>query len=85
MVLDLARVVKAFSLDYDLVEYIDSFESGTRSDHVNWALRSYFFSNAGDSIYMMTVARDYYRDELAKQQGVKYHLVELFKALFRVR
>ena len=81
----MAKVVKAFSIDHDLVEYIDSFESGTRSEHVNWALRSYFFSNAGDSIYMMTVARDYYRDELAKQQGVKHHLVGLFKALFRVR
>ena len=77
----MAKVVKAFSLDPELARYIDQFPSGTKSEHVNWALRSYFFSNAGDSIYMMTVARDYYRNELAKQQGFKHHLAGLLRCL----
>ena len=81
----MAKVVKAFSIDPDLAEYIDSWESGTRSEHVNWALRAYFFSSAADEIYSIKCARDYWRGEALKNGGVKHHLVGLFKALFRVR
>ena len=81
----MARVVKAFSLDYDLVQYIDGFESGTRSDHVNWALRSYFFSDAGGEIDYQRALAELWKDKALSNGGVKYHLVGLFKALFRVR
>lgn len=81
----MAKVVKAFSIDHDLVEYIDSFESGTRSEHVNWALRSYFFSPAGGEIEFQRDLAAMWRDKALSNGGVKHHLVGLFKALFRVR
>ena len=81
----MARVVKAFSLDYDLAQYIDGFESGTRSDHVNWALRSYFFSQPGEEIEYQRALAELWKDKATSNRGVKHHLVGFFKALFRVR
>ena len=81
----MARVVKAFSLDYDLAQYIDGFESGTRSDHVNWALRSYFFSQPGEEIEYQRALAELWKDKATSNGGVKHHLVGFFKALFRVR
>ena len=43
----MAKVVKAFSLDPDVARFIDKFPNGKKSDEVNWALRSYFFSEYG--------------------------------------
>lgn len=79
------KVVKAFSIDLDLVEYIDSFPSGTRSEHVNWALRSYFFSVAGGEIDYQKAVAEIWKDKALAKGGVKHHLRGLFKALFRVR
>lgn len=81
----MAKVVKAFSVDHDVAQYIDDFPIGTRSEHVNWALRSYFFSTATESIDMITVSRDYWKRVALNNGGVKHHLVGFFKALFRVR
>lgn len=75
------KVVKAFSVDSDVAQYIDEFPTGTRSEHVNWALRSYFFSTAADTVEMLRVSRDYYRGELLKQGGVMHHLRGLFRAI----
>ena len=84
----MAKVVKAFSLDPEVARYIDDFPNGTRSDNVNWALRSYFFSKYGEQIEYWKDAEAYWRkkciDNIGKG-GVKHHLVGLFKALFRVR
>jgi hypothetical protein len=81
----MARVVKAFSLDYDLAQYIDGFDSGTRSEHVNWALRNYFFSSAAEEIDYQRSLAELWKDKALNNGGVKHHLVGLFKALFRVR
>jgi len=77
----MAKVVKAFSIDLDLVEYIDSFPSGTRSEHVNWALRSYFFSDAGGEIDYQKALAELWRNKYLSKGGVKHHLVELLKCL----
>jgi hypothetical protein len=79
----MAKVVKAFSVDYDLAQYIDSFPAGTRSEHVNWALRSYFFSTAGGEIDYQRALADMWKDKALSRGGVKHHLKELLKALFR--
>lgn len=75
------KVVKAFSIDLDLVEYIDSFPSGTRSEHVNWALRSYFFSDAGGEIDYQKALAELWKDKALARGGVKHHLVELLRCL----
>lgn len=84
----MAKVVKAFSVDPDVAKYIDEFPAGTRSEHVNWALRSYFFSKYGEQIEYYKEGESYWRKKYLddrKSSGVKYHLAGLFKALFRVR
>ena len=77
----MAKVVKAFSIDHDLVQYIDTFPSGTRSEHVNWALRSYFFSDAGGEIDYQRALAELWKDKALARGGVKHHLVELLKCL----
>jgi hypothetical protein len=81
----LAKVVKAFSLDPDVARHIDRFPTGKKSDEVNWALRSYFFSKYGDQIDALRESRDYWMQKNSSRGGVKHHLVGLFKALFQVR
>jgi len=81
----MAKVVKAFSLDPDVARYIDRFPAGKKSEEVNWALRSYFFTEYGQTIQVLKESREYWMDKHASKQGVKYHAQELFKALFRVR
>jgi hypothetical protein len=81
----MAKVVKAFSLDPDVARHIDKFPNGKKSDEVNWALRSYFFSKYGEQIDALKESRDYWMTKDVSNQGVKHHLRELFKALFRVR
>ena len=81
----MTKVVKAFSVDPDVARYIDEFPAGTRSEHVNWALRSYFFSKYGEQIEYWKDAESYWRKkhlESIDKQGVKHHLVGLFRALF---
>lgn len=77
----MAKVVKAFSLDPEVARYIDSFPNGTRSDHVNWALRSYFFSDYGQQIQALKESREYWMDKHASNGGVKHHLAGLLKCL----
>lgn len=77
----MAKVVKAFSLDLDLVEYIDGFESGTKSEHVNWALRSYFFSPAGGEIEFQRDLATMWREKALSNGGVKHHLAGLLRCL----
>ena len=77
----MAKVVKAFSLDPEVARHIDQFESGTRSDEVNWALRSYFFSKYGDQIDSLKESRDYWMQRCISQGGVKHHLEELLRCL----
>tara|TARA_R100001443_G_scaffold28290_1_gene41442 strand:- start:788 stop:1033 length:246 start_codon:yes stop_codon:yes gene_type:complete len=79
----MAKVVKAFSLDPDVARFIDKFPNGKKSDEVNWALRSYFFSEYGQQIQVLKESREYWMDKHSNKQGVKHHLRELFKALFR--
>ena len=83
----MAKVVKAFSLDPEVARYIDDFPSGTRSDNVNWALRSYFFSKYGEQIDYWKDAEKYWRDRCLSQGGVKHHLAGLLRCLnpFRPR
>lgn len=84
----MAKVVKAFSIDHDVAKYIDDFPIGTRSEHVNWALRSYFFSMYGEEIDFQKALADMWKEKALgsiDRGGVKHHLVGLFKALFRVR
>ncbi len=81
----MAKVVKAFSLDSDVAKHIDRFENGKKSDEVNWALRSYFFSKYGEQIDSLKESRDYWMQTCLSQGGVKHHLRGLFRALFRVR
>ena len=81
----MAKVIKAFSLDPDIARHIDKFPNGKKSDEVNWALRSYFFTEYGHTIQVLKESREYWMDKHASKQGVKYHLREFFKALFRVR
>lgn len=80
----MAKVVKAFSVDPEVAKYIDDFPNGTRSEHVNWALRSYFFSKYGEQIEYWKDAESYWRKkhlESITNQGVKYHLVGLLRCL----
>lgn len=77
----MAKVVKAFSIDLDLVEYIDSFPAGTRSEHVNWALRSYFFSSGGEEIEYQRTLASMWKDKALSKGGVKHHLVGLLRAI----
>ena len=81
----MVKVTTAYSLDHDLVEYIAGFPSGTRSEHVNWALRSYFFSTAIQEIDYQRALAELWKEKALSNGGVKHHLVGLFKALFRVR
>ena len=81
----MAKVIKAFSLDPDIARHIDKFPNGKKSDEVNWALRSYFFTEYGHTIQVLKESRKYWMDKHASKEGVKYHARELFKALFRVR
>lgn len=88
----MAKVVKAFSLDPDVARYIDRFPAGKKSEEVNWALRSYFFTEYGQTIQTLKESREYWMEKHlnekrkhSNKQGVKHHLRELFKALFRVR
>lgn len=81
----MAKVVKAFSVDSDLARYIDEFPAGTRSEHVNWALRAYFFSSGGEEIEFQRDLASMWKDKALSEEGVKHHLVGFFKALFRVR
>jgi hypothetical protein len=84
----MAKVVKAFSLDPEVARYIDQFENGTRSDNVNWALRSYFFSKYGEQIENLKESRAYWMERCLSEGGVKHHLAGLLRAiraLFRVR
>tara|TARA_Y100000401_G_C8321873_1_gene225817 strand:+ start:2325 stop:2600 length:276 start_codon:yes stop_codon:yes gene_type:complete len=80
----MAKVVKAFSLDPEVARYIDQFENGTRSDNVNWALRSYFFSKYGEQIEALKESRAYWMNKCLSKGGVKHHLVELLRAIFRL-
>ena len=84
----MAKVIKAFSLDPDIARHIDKFPNGKKSDEVNWALRSYFFSEYGQQIQVLRESREYWMAKNASKQGVKHHLAGLLraiKALFRVR
>jgi len=81
VVLDLAKVVKAFSLDPEVARYIDQFPNGTRSDNVNWALRSYFFSKYGEQIEALKESRSYWMNKCLNRGGVKHHLGELLRCL----
>lgn len=81
----MAKVVKAFSIDPDVARHIEKFPTGTRSDNVNWALRSYFFSPYGETIDALKESRSYWMEKSLSNGGVKHHLRGLFKALFRVR
>ena len=78
----MAKVVKAFSLDPEVAKYIDRFPSGKKSDEVNWALRSYFFSEYGQTIQALKESREYWMDKHASQRGVKHHLAGLWKAIW---
>ncbi len=78
----MVKVTTAYSLDHDLVEYIGSFPSGTRSEHVNWALRSYFFSQAGEEIEYQKALAELWRDKALSNGGVKHHLRELLRAIW---
>ena len=77
----MAKVVKAFSLDPEVARYIDEFPNGTRSDHVNWALRSYFFSKYGEQIDYWKDAEKYWREKCLSKGGVKHHFRELLRAI----
>ena len=77
----MAKVVKAFSIDHDLVQYIDDFPAGTRSEHVNWALRSYFFSDASGEIEYQRALANIWKDKALSNGGVKHHLVGLLRCL----
>ena len=84
-----AKVVKAFSLDPDVARHIDRFENGKKSDEVNWALRSYFFSRYGEQIKALQESRDRWKKsrDIWKQRclsnrGVLHHLAELLRAIF---
>lgn len=77
----MAKVVKAFSVDSDLATYIDEFPSGTRSEHVNWALRSYFFSDAGGEIEFQKDLAQLWKDKATSNRGVKHHLRGLLRAI----
>ena len=82
----MAKVVKAFSLDPDVARYIDKFPNGKKSDEVNWALRSYFFSEYGQTIQVLKESREYWMDKHASNRGVKHHLRELLRAVwFKLR
>ena len=77
------KVVKAFSVDYKVAEYIDSFPAGTRSEHVNWALKSYFFSQAGEELDYQRALVEMWKDKALSKQGVKYHLGQILRIIFR--
>ncbi len=79
----MAKVVKAFSLDPDVANYIDKFPNGKKSDEVNWALRSYFFSEYGHTIQVLKDSREYWMNKHASKQGVKHHLAGLLKAIWQ--
>ena len=80
----MAKVTKAYSIDSEVARHIDQFESGTRSDNVNWALRSYFFSKYGEQIDSLKESRDYWMKKCLSKGGVKHHLVELLRSIFRL-
>ena len=80
----MAKVVKAFSLDPEVARYIDEFPAGARSDNVNWALRSYFFSKYGEQIEYWKEGESYWRKKYLNdrdKQGVKHHLLGLLRCL----
>ena len=77
----MAKVVKAFSLDPDVAKHIDKFPNGKKSDEVNWALRSYFFSEYGHTIQALKESREYWMAKHASNGGVKHHLVGLLRCL----
>lgn len=80
----MAKVVKAFSVDPEVARYIDDFPNGTRSEHVNWALRSYFFSKYGEQIEYYKEGEQYWRKkhlESIGKQGFKHHLAGLLRCL----
>jgi hypothetical protein len=77
----MAKVVKAFSLDPELARYIDQFPSGTKSEHVNWALRSYFLSAAGEEIEFQRDLATMWREKALSNGGVKHHLAGLLRCL----
>lgn len=77
----MAKVVKAFSVDSDLAAYIDEFPTGTRSEHVNWALRSYFFSTASQEIDYQRSLAQLWKDKALSNGGVKHHLAGLLRCL----
>ena len=78
----MAKVVKAFSLDPDVARHIDRFENGKKSEEVNWALRSYFFSEYGKTIQVLKESREYWMDKHASKGGVKHHLAGLLRAIW---
>lgn len=77
----MAKVVKAFSIDPDIASYIDGFSAGTRSEHVNWALRSYFFSEAGGEIDFQKALAAMWKEKALSNGGVKHHLAGLLRCL----
>ena len=77
----MAKVVKAYSIDSEVAEYIDRFPSKTRSKQVNFALRSYFFSKYGEQIVSLKESRDYWMHKCLNRGGFKHHLRELLRCL----
>ena len=77
----MAKVVKAFSLDPEVVRIIDSYKDGSRSKRVNMALRWYFLSDIHEIIDMHKDEAQYWRDKVLSNGGVKHHLAGLLKCL----
>ena len=97
---NLAKVVRAFSIDPDVARMIDRIAERESTWHkkpnksrvVNRALRWYYLeSDMSETIHMFESEAQFWREKANKnvsKQGVKHHLRGLFrsvKALFRVR
>ena len=91
------RALHSFTLTPQAGEIVQSWKKGTKSGRVSACIikygNDYRLNPEGVRYWQETVSflqdkiseRNRTIDEMLSEQGVKYHLVGLFKALFRVR
>lgn len=91
------RALHSFTLTPQAAEIVQSWKKGTKSGRVSTCIikygNDYRLNPEGVRYWQETVGflqdkiseRNKTIDELMSKQGVKHHLVGLFKALFRVR
>ena len=91
------RALHSFTLTPQAAEIVQAWKKGTKSGRVSTCIikygNDYRLNPEGVRYWQETVGflqdkiseRNKTIDELMSKQGVKHHLVGLFKALFRVR